>query len=132
MAYPNLKVSIVELKQRLALKGTSGNALALRRSMSQGSTSAGPAEGLDLRRVQAEFARMAKREGGGRGKLKFPAFQMLMNRLGCESRNTCSRCCLSSCSRLGFFVPPPHSLGSAVVESGTGAAWHLLSRLLQL
>ena len=123
---------IVELKQRLALKGTSGNALALRRSMSQGSTSAGPAEGLDLRRVQAEFARMAKREGGGRGKLKFPAFQMLMNRLGCESRNTCSRCCLSSCSRLGFFVPPPHSLGSAVVESGTGAAWHLLSRLLQL
>lgn len=78
------------LKERMRLKGTKGS-VALRRSTSMDQSAAGgaspragqkPKGGLDLHKVKAEFARLAKREGGGRGKLRLPAFQMLMSRVG--------------------------------------------------
>lgn len=93
-----------ELKMKLAMTGGAAikGSAALRRSMSMdtpmnrsrdsagGSQPATNGLGLDLRKVRAEFARMAKRAGGGRGSIKLTAFRMLMSRLGWASTGSTS------------------------------------------
>lgn len=73
-----------KLKLKLALSGASvKGSVALRRSMSMDSrASQSKGTGIDLHKLKAEFSRMAKKDGGGRGKIQLPAFQLLMNRLG--------------------------------------------------